>query len=287
MGNERRQRPFILRWRSSVLNSAEPSSVKLSLLALAEFANPDGSGAIPGFPKLAAMTSQSEKTCRRAFDEVDGRWFTRRPVKLSGKNWRAYEYALKLPEGADTTTARNREGADTTTGPDAGRCGHLEPKVRTFEPEGADTVSTVLGRAPRKSTKEEKQASPPKGSKRKTKSRITYPEWAEAKHSDDVLIPPEHHVFRYAEKVGIPDDFLDLAWRCFRERYQNDERTTYADWGQTFRNAVEGNWYGLWWIDSEGQYVLTTKGKQADIFHQTKIQHSSTRQPSTLPELEA
>src|SRR3546814_13684790 len=66
-----------------------------------------------------------------------------------------------MPEGADTVTARNREGADTVTGANPGRSGQSSHKVRTLTPEGAVTVSTVLGKAPRKSTKEGKRTRAP------------------------------------------------------------------------------------------------------------------------------
>lgn len=271
MSDERKQRPFILRWRAAVMNSAEPASTKLALLALAEFANPDGGGAIPGFPRLAAMTSQSEKTCRRAFEDANGRWFSREAVKLAGKDWRAYSYTLKLPEGADTMTARSREGADTVTGPNPGRCGHSGEMVRTLAPEGAVTVSTVLGRAPRKSTKEKKRS-----------QGMTFQEW-EASMTDDVLIPNDHHVFAYAERVGLPRSFLELCWHVFMKRYQEDGKARYSDWRSHFRNAAENNWYHLWWIDGEGQYQLTTKGRQADIFHRTGIQGAVSAGYRALP----
>lgn len=262
MADERKLRPFILRWRAAVLNSVEPASMKLALLALAEFANPDGSGAIPGFPRLAAMTSQSEKTCSRAFHDANGRWFTRREVKLTGKSWRAYDYTLKLPDAVDTVSARSREGADTMTGANAGRSGHLEQKVRTFELEGAVTVSTVLGRAPRKSTKGKKRVS----------NGMTYQEWNDSPVEGEELIPEGHHVFAYADRVGLPREFLELCWHAFTQRYRDDDKARYRDWGTHFRKAVEGNWYSLWFIDAEGRYQLTTKGKQADIYHDTGIQ---------------
>ena len=34
-------------------------------------------------------------------------------------------------------------------------------------------------------------------------------------------------------------------------------------WRQAFRNSVEGNWYGLWWLPPSGPAELSTKGRQA------------------------
>lgn len=269
MADERR--PLVLRWRTAVMNSAEPASTKLTLLALAEHASPAGNECYPGVDTLARQTSQGEKTCRRALDAAEGRWFTRTPIKFAGREWRGYSYQLTIPEGAVTVTGPRREVAVTVTGPQDTRCGHLVHEVRSNQSRAAVTVTDDLGKAPRNSTKEEKPASPPKGNRRKAKSGMTYDEWVEAKPEDTVLIPEGHEVFGYAKAVGIPHEYLHLAWECFCKRYQDDTKARYRDWGKHFRNAVEGNWYGLWWIDGDGQYQLTTKGKQADIFHGTEI----------------
>jgi hypothetical protein len=82
------RRPFILQWRSAVLNSAEPASTKLTLLALAEYCDKSGGSCHPGIDGLARLTAQSEKTCRRSLDAAADRWFSRKAVKFSGRDWR-------------------------------------------------------------------------------------------------------------------------------------------------------------------------------------------------------
>ena len=77
-------------------------------------------------------------------------------------------------------------------------------------------------------------------------------------------IPAGHPVYAYADRVGIPREFLALAWRVFRTTYTGGRsRKRYRDWRQVFQNAVEGNWLKLWYIDSAGAYGLTTVGIQA------------------------
>lgn len=100
---------------------------------------------------------------------------------------------------------------------------------------------------------------------------LSYREWNEAKHEGDVLIPPDHPVFTYMRTVQLPEEFLYLTWDVFCERYRTDTKTRYEDWADTFYRSVEGNWYSLWFIDGEGNYQLTTRGKQADRFHATEI----------------
>ncbi|WP_111266316.1 helix-turn-helix domain-containing protein [Marilutibacter maris] len=163
------KRPIVLRWRSAVLNSSEPSSVKLTLLALAEHASPSGGKCYPGVDTLAAQTSQGEKTCRRALDAADGRWFTRTPMKFSGRHWRGYSYQLRIPDGAVTMTGPRREVAVTMTGPQGASCGHSVPELRSLSPRAAVTVTDELGKAPRKSNKERARA-------RKTES-VRLPTW--------------------------------------------------------------------------------------------------------------
>src|SRR5690606_19201983 len=79
-------------------------------------------------------------------------------------------------------------------------------------------------------------------------------------------IPEGDAVFAYAERVGLPVEFLALAWQWFRAKYGPDgtgRAKRYADWRATFRNAVKDGWPKFWAIDQSGGYYLTTAGKQA------------------------
>lgn len=73
----------------------------------------------------------------------------------------------------------------------------------------------------------------------------------------------------YAEKVGLPADWVELAWLQFRDRYTTDEkckRKRYADWRRVFKRAVEENWMKIWFYsDADKQFRLTTVGVAADL----------------------
>lgn len=69
-------------------------------------------------------------------------------------------------------------------------------------------------------------------------------------------------VMDYAESVGLPPAYLNLAWQRFKDEYA-DSRKLYTDWRKAFLNCVKGNWFRLWYISDDGKYVLTTVGKQA------------------------
>ncbi|MGH8074973.1 MAG: helix-turn-helix domain-containing protein [Lysobacter sp.] len=272
MANDRARRPFILQWRAAVLNSTLPATAKLCLIVLSEFADADGSNCYPSIEMVARKASINEKTARLNLAEAANTGWIERVSRGTKQGWKRFEYTPIVPKGADTTPARIPEGAGVTPGAIEETSGHHAQKVRASRPEGAGVTPDDLAITypiPR----EEKHPLP---AKRSSKSKgITYAEWNSTKAEGEVLIPPDHHVFRYAERAGIPADFLDLAWEVFCVRYRTDAKARYTDWPGHFRKAVEGNWYSLWWIDGEGQYQLTTKGKQADIFHKTEIQSTT------------
>jgi hypothetical protein len=102
---------------------------------------------------------------------------------------------------------------------------------------------------------------PAKPEKPKAKRPPTITEWL-ALLGDADAIPETDPVYAYAEKAGIPDDFLSLSWAEFKSAYTASGKRQ-KDFPATYRNAVKGNWYKLWWIAPDGEYRLTTAGEQA------------------------
>lgn len=103
---------------------------------------------------------------------------------------------------------------------------------------------------------------PPKSRKRK---ELTFTQWVESLGGADA-IPADDPVFDYAAKVGLPGEFVQLAWAWFDTTYGagGDRQTkTYADWRAVFRKAVAGGWPKYWGINRQGEYYLTTEGEQA------------------------
>lgn len=66
----------------------------------------------------------------------------------------------------------------------------------------------------------------------------------------------------YADSINLPDDFLRIAAHAFDARFLPTEQKQ-RDWPAHFRNAVQSNWFRLWWDDA-GTWRLTTAGKQAE-----------------------
>lgn len=111
---------------------------------------------------------------------------------------------------------------------------------------------------------------PPKGGEgeEKKKSAIALQTFlADCKRDGLKPIPDGDPVFDYAERVGIPDDFLRLQWLEFKERYTQDGAKRYKAWPTVFGKAVRGNWFKLWFVGNDGNYALTTVGQQAQRNH--------------------
>jgi hypothetical protein len=83
---------------------------------------------------------------------------------------------------------------------------------------------------------------------------------------DGDAIPADDPIFGYAEKAGIPLDFLELSWHRFVEDMRGRGKRQ-KDWRAHYRNAVRNNWLKLWWFSPEGDCRLTTAGEQAKRAH--------------------
>lgn len=93
---------------------------------------------------------------------------------------------------------------------------------------------------------------------------VTLADWIDALEGGDA-VPADDPIFDWAGKVGLPREWIALAWWAFEGRYTGDGQgaaKTYTDWRATFRNAVREDWLKLWRMGPDG-YLLTTAGQQA------------------------
>lgn len=156
------------------------------------------------------------------------------------------------------------------------------------EPNRSETVPDGFLNQEQKQKQEQEQKKntpiPPEGAEAETgKDSGTLPDKPQRKAKDSAVglkawldavraqgekpVPEDDPVFAYAAKVGIPEDFLRLAWLEFRHRYTQPEAKRYRDWRAVFRKAVQGNWLKLWFVGADGAYGLTTVGVQAQRAH--------------------
>lgn len=108
---------------------------------------------------------------------------------------------------------------------------------------------------------------PPKAKKQQG---VTLTQWLQAvKEKGERIISDHRPVWDYCSKVGIPADWVELAWLRFSDRYTVDDkarRKRYTDWRRVFQRAVEENWLGLWyWSERDGQFRLSTVGIASDM----------------------
>lgn len=143
---------------------------------------------------------------------------------------------------------------------ESGRFGET-PKAAPKPPKGDGPPAST----PSPATQEQKQEPPlpPTGGKpSRSKPLTSLPAFLDdCRRRGVVAIPPDAAVFSYADKIGLPPEFLDLAWAEFESRHTGNGKR-YRDWPAAFLNAVKGNWFKLWWVQ-EGEYRLTTPGVQA------------------------
>lgn len=110
---------------------------------------------------------------------------------------------------------------------------------------------------------------PSEGKKRRSRSaEKTFAEWIDdVRASGEKPVSDYLAVWDYAKKIGLPDEFIQLAWLKFRDRYTTDDNykgKKYADWRRTFLNAVRDNWFKLWYRNGDA-FLLTTAGQQAEL----------------------
>lgn len=99
---------------------------------------------------------------------------------------------------------------------------------------------------------------------------ITFTKWlSETKSKGEKAVSDYEPVWEYARTVGIPEDWIQIAWLKFKDRYTKEEkpmRKRYIDWRGVFLRAVKENWLGLWFFSEKTkEFCLTTVGVCADI----------------------
>lgn len=109
---------------------------------------------------------------------------------------------------------------------------------------------------------------PPKGGKPRERSNPVCLNTflANCKERGEKAIPEDDPVFDFADKAGIPDEWLRIAWKEFVARY-SDGQKRYRDWRKAFRNAVRGNWFKVWYCGGDGNLCLSSQGRVLDLAH--------------------
>lgn len=234
----------------------------LMLLAIADFADDDGN-AYPAVPTLAAKCRMSSRNANFILSALreSGELEVRQNEGPRGTNRYCVVTGLKAasPPPLKPTSPQGPEASFTPE------------ELFTLKPTSATPEAGFP--KPLKPTSDEPSLNhqePPVGASAKKpvrqKDRKTFRAWYEVtKVGGGKIVPDDDPIRGYTEKVGLDANFLGLHWEWFKAK-QLESSKTQADWLQTFRNSVKGN-YGRLWYRGEGVWILTAAGKQAALAH--------------------
>jgi hypothetical protein len=153
----------------------------------------------------------------------------------------------------ESPQATQKENEPDSDNPDLGN-----PDLENPDLGNQTLVSIEAKKGLKKAAKKERRA---------TRSDLSFAEWIETcKTSGERPVPESDPVFEYAEKAGLPLDYIVLHWKEFKERYATDGKR-YKDWRAVYRKSVRGNWFRLWFFNADGVCTLTTQGQQANRIH--------------------
>lgn len=254
----------------------------LCLLALADWCDDDGGNLYPSIAKLAVKMRVTRRRTQEAIRALEESGF----VEVVGNRHggapgttRHYRINVSLLASLPDTGAVIDTGAENSTGAENGG----RRVLKTTERDAENSTQSVI--KPLENHEE------PAGSlpvpialdntsqllRPKTRERLpslTLSTWLKAITAEGQdAIPTGDLIFGYAEKAGIPADYLRLCWLVFKERYTFGTGSTkrYADWRATFRNAVRAGWFRLWAENTAGDYFLTQQGKEAARYFDLEI----------------
>lgn len=169
-------------------------------------------------------------------------------VLVDGEGWRNPRADAEIERFHDKQSKASAAGKASAARRSSKRSSSVE---RTLN-ECSTDVQPTNNHKPITNNQESKQA-------RKRAETISLADWVNLmKESGEKIIPADDTIW----KDGIPHDFLHLAWKVFSEDMANKAKKA-KDWRAQFRTYVRKDYLRLWAVTREGQYYLTTAGKQA------------------------
>lgn len=145
-------------------------------------------------------------------------------------------------------------GYDYTVSEEALPCTDQPYTVAPSTPE-----PTLVSIEVKQEMKDSKDAGRPATRTRAKKEETTIEEWMQSVNdSGQKIIPSTDTIWT----DGIPVDFILLAWKVFEsDMISSGQRK--KDWRAQFRTYVRRDYLKLWAMNRQGDYYLTTAGKQA------------------------
>lgn len=235
------------KWRLLRIASTDSRTTKGDisvLLAILDRMNEAGV-AWPGFGTIAQDSSTSRSTAIRSIDRLCDLGYLERDAGGIGKSNR-----YRFGKGPTSVTHDTSTTGDTSVT-------HGTQVVPLVTPAVVSPVTPELALL--------NQLKEPTKRKPRKKARLTFDEWKATFPEGAPLIEGSDPLFDYLERIGLPVEFAWLAFTVFMRKHSGDATKKQVSWPQTFRNAVEDNWYRLWWKDdTTDQWRLSTAGKQEE-----------------------
>lgn len=233
----------------------------LAMLALADWADDNGR-CWPSMASIASKTRLSRSQAQRIVHGlIDAGYVSVTGNETGGKpgSTRQYQINLKALTGsadATPTGSTHATGSEDATGSTHAQEGP-HPCAETGRAHATQTVSE-----PSITVNTREQAPAPQMAS-KEKSGTTLKAFLEScKETGEKPFPEDDTIFDYAEKVGIDNEMMAIAWAEFKARLLPTTKRQ-KDWRAHFRNAVRRNWYSLWFLKEGEAARWTTAGEQA------------------------
>jgi hypothetical protein len=223
----------------------------LMLLAIADFADDDGNA----YPAVGTLAAKCRMKPRNAT-------YILRALEVSG------ELQIRINEGPKGAN-RYRivlEALGVQRAAGVQSSAPLQSLVATPAILGIQPLQPIADEPSLNHQEPPLRAKPRRG--RSTSLKTTFKAWYEAaKAINPKVLPEDDPIHAYMTKVGMNYDFMVLHWHWFKAKQLAGAKLQ-ANWPQTFRNSVRGNYGRLWYRSDDGTWKLTTAGKQAALEHE-------------------
>lgn len=237
-------------------------SDKLVMLAMADWCNDEGGSLHPSHQAVADKCCMSRSQAQRIVRALEAEgWLVVVGNQYGGAPGATKQYRLNVER------LRNCDGYQDATG-SAHATGSVDATGSMDAQDGSHGCYGTGSMGATQTTIEPPiSTSKPAAKKSSQRGPVGIDSFLKScSESGQKPIPEDDKVFALADRVGIPDEYLWLAWREFVDRSRENGKR-YTDWRAAFRNCVRGNWYKLWYLQAEGTMALTTQGLLAQKLH--------------------
>ena len=289
---------LLAKWQLLLLASTDADVTKADMAVLGYVLNCINSRTKIAFPALTTIATSARidrATAIRSIRRLEEFDYLR---KKSGDRRHANEYRMGEGRCVDAPTEGRCVDAPTegrcVDAPTEGRCVDAPTEGRCVDAptEGRCVDATTVGASkslrvgagmrPQSGKREsnnriQKRAHThhPHADEQKDSSRSrakTFNEWVKSIPQGKLCIESDDEVFSYADKVNMHVDYLQLAWRYFRNRFSKSDDKQ-VDWKAWFRRSVEENWSHAWRCQ-DGEFSLTTRGEQLKAAFESETQRT-------------